>query len=218
MKQILAISPRIFLSGCLMITALIVATPLYPLMPTAGLDPSWKFAINQAVAQNLAFGREVVFTFGPYGAVYSQLFHPGTDVLAMSAGLYFGVCFGTVAILLALRSFWWGMGLLLVIGGQMYVRDVLFISYGLLLTIAINNAVWSNANRQGNLSPRQGALFGVLLISGAGLLGSLLQRTGLGALGTLLKVLSWLAFSGVTLIGAGAWLRAEFKAGTLSRL
>ena len=62
------------------------------------------------------------------------------------------------------------------------------------------------------------ALSGVLLISGAKLLGSIFHRIGLGPLGTLLTVLSWLAFSGVTLIGAGAWLRAEFKAGTLSRL
>ena len=62
------------------------------------------------------------------------------------------------------------------------------------------------------------ALSGVLVISGAGLLGSLFHRVGLGPLGTLLTVFSWLAFSGVTLIGAGAWLRAELKAGTLSRL
>jgi hypothetical protein len=62
------------------------------------------------------------------------------------------------------------------------------------------------------------ALSGVLVISGAGLVGSLLQQLGLGALGTLLKVLSWITFSGVTLIGAGAWLRAEYKAGTLARL
>ena len=62
------------------------------------------------------------------------------------------------------------------------------------------------------------ALSGVLLISGAGLLGSAFRLTGLGAIGTLLKVLSWITFSGVTLIGAGAWLRAEFQAGTLARL
>jgi hypothetical protein len=62
------------------------------------------------------------------------------------------------------------------------------------------------------------ALFGVLLISGAGLLGSLFHLSGLGAIGTLLRVLSWITFSGVTLIGAGAWLRAEFQAGTLTRL
>jgi hypothetical protein len=62
------------------------------------------------------------------------------------------------------------------------------------------------------------ALSGVLIISGAKLLGSIFHRIGLGPLGTLLTVLSWLVFSGVTLIGAGAWLRAEFKAGTLSRL
>ena len=58
----------------------------------------------------------------------------------------------------------------------------------------------------------------MLVISGAGLVGSLLQQLGLGAIGTLLKVLSWITFSGVTLIGAGAWLRAEYKAGTLARL
>ena len=62
------------------------------------------------------------------------------------------------------------------------------------------------------------SLYGVLIISGAGLLGALLQQTGIGAIGTLLRVLSWLAFSALTLVGAGAWLRAEFKAGTLARL
>jgi hypothetical protein len=148
-----------------MITALIVATPLYPLMPTAGLDASWMYATNQAVAQGLAFGREVVFTFGPYGAIYSQQFHPGTDVLSIGAGLFFGVCFGAVSILLALRSFWWGLGLLLVIGGQMYVRDVVFTSYGLLLTVAINNAVSSTLNHQRNISRVESALFVVLLFA-----------------------------------------------------
>jgi hypothetical protein len=62
------------------------------------------------------------------------------------------------------------------------------------------------------------ALSGVLVICGAVLLGSLFHKIGLGAIGTLLIVLSWITFSGVTLIGAGAWLRAEFRAGTLARL
>jgi hypothetical protein len=70
----------------------------------------------------------------------------------------------------------------------------------------------------GGSSLTRAALSGVLVVSGAGLLGSLFHRIGLGPLGTLLTVFSWLAFSGVTLIGAGAWLRAELKAGTLSRL
>ena len=62
------------------------------------------------------------------------------------------------------------------------------------------------------------ALSGVLLIGGCALLGSIFQRLGVPAIGTLLKVFSWLAFSALTLMGAGAWLRAEWKAGTLSRL
>src|SRR5439155_16244195 len=62
------------------------------------------------------------------------------------------------------------------------------------------------------------ALSGVLIICGAVLLGSIFHRIGLGAIGTLLIVLSWITFSGVTMAGAGAWLRAEFQAGTLTRL
>jgi hypothetical protein len=62
------------------------------------------------------------------------------------------------------------------------------------------------------------ATYGVLAIGGAGLVGALFQRTSISGFGTLLVVLSWIAFSGITLIGAGAWLRAEFKAGTLSRI
>jgi cytoskeletal protein CcmA (bactofilin family) len=76
------------------------------------------------------------------------------------------------------------------------------------------------ARRSGDNAPglTRAALYGVLLISGAGLVGSVLRLPGIGGIGTLLIVLSWLAFSGVTLIGAGALLRAEFQAGTLSRL
>jgi hypothetical protein len=83
---------------------------------------------------------------------------------------------------------------------------------------AASAAVAASPDRSGLT---RAALSGVLLISGVGLVASILHRPGLGAIGgllTLIRVLSWIAFSGVTLAGAGAWLRAEFKAGTLSRL
>jgi hypothetical protein len=77
------------------------------------------------------------------------------------------------------------------------------------------------AARQGGgpASPTRVALYGVLVIGGAGLVGSLFHAIpGIGALGTLLRVFSWLAFSLATLLGSGAWLRNEFASGSLARL
>jgi hypothetical protein len=70
----------------------------------------------------------------------------------------------------------------------------------------------------GPVSLTRAALYGVLLISGAGLVGTLLHQVGLGAIGTLFRVAAFLTFSVVTLLGSGAWLRVEFESGMLSRL
>lgn len=69
--------------GFSVLTMLCIFIPWAPLMPQAGLDPSWMLAMNQALAQGLAFGRDVVFTFGPYSAVYTQRYHPATDHLML---------------------------------------------------------------------------------------------------------------------------------------
>lgn len=74
------------------ITMAVVFIPFSPLMPGVGLDPSWMLGMNQAVAQGLVFGRDVIFTFGPYSAIYSQSYHPATDQLMLvgSAWLLLG--------------------------------------------------------------------------------------------------------------------------------
>jgi hypothetical protein len=41
--------------------------------PHNGLDASWVIAINMAIKQNLVFGRDFIFTFGPLGFLYSGL-------------------------------------------------------------------------------------------------------------------------------------------------
>lgn len=61
---------------------------------------------------------------------------------------------------------------------------------------------------------------GVLIISGGALVASLFIHSGLPGihgLGVLICVLSWIAFSLVTVAGAGAWLRSEWKTGILGR-
>src|SRR5690606_27676607 len=65
--------------------------PINPVMPAMGLDPSWRLAINQAVVQGLHFGRDIIFTYGPYASIYTKTYHPGTDHLMMIGGLVIAI-------------------------------------------------------------------------------------------------------------------------------
>jgi hypothetical protein len=42
-------------------------------LPGIGLDPSWRLAINLALKEKLTWGKEIVFTFGPLGYLYTHL-------------------------------------------------------------------------------------------------------------------------------------------------
>lgn len=62
--------------------------PFAPFMPEAGLDPSWIYAMNQAVSQGLSFGRDVVFTFGPYASIFTKTYDPATAVRMIAGSAY----------------------------------------------------------------------------------------------------------------------------------
>ena len=71
----------------------------HPKMPAGGLDASWSYGLNQAVSQGLTFGRDIIFTFGPYASVYTHEFHPATVGLMI---------FGTILLdVLYIGSFVW---------------------------------------------------------------------------------------------------------------
>jgi hypothetical protein len=75
--------------------------PLYPVQIADGLDPSWGYAVNEALVRHLVFGRDLIFTFGPLASVYTHLYHPGVDAttLTFSALFAVGLCvaFGLIA-------------------------------------------------------------------------------------------------------------------------
>ena len=80
--------------------------PLEPLVPDIGLDSSWAYALNLAHVQNLTFGRDVVFTFGPLG----YLFYPVPELVAplpafaLGWAVYALFLFGTFLIWRALGN------------------------------------------------------------------------------------------------------------------
>ncbi|MFM0101423.1 hypothetical protein PQQ87_37920 [Paraburkholderia nemoris] len=84
----------------LAVAALVVSAlfqmPFLPSMPAIGLDASWGYALNEAVVRHLVFGRDLIFTFGPLGSAYAQMYHPGTDgiMLMGSAVLSIALCAG----------------------------------------------------------------------------------------------------------------------------
>ncbi|WP_186090870.1 hypothetical protein [Burkholderia gladioli] len=113
-----------------------VILPWLPAMPGEGLDPSWMAALNQALAQGLVFGRDIVFTLGPYAGVFTRVFHPATDGLVLVASTVF--LLGYASATLALTR---GAGsvlpllLALMIAGALS-RDVLLLGYPLLVSAA----------------------------------------------------------------------------------
>jgi hypothetical protein len=124
----------------LLLTTLGVTVPFLPSFPVSGND-AYKFATNQAVADGLVFGREFVFTSGPYAAVRTRLYHPATDRLMMVGSTTFGLCYGIALVLLTWRTPW-RLPLIGVLACTfLLVRsDALFYSYPLLLMIAVYRA------------------------------------------------------------------------------
>ena len=55
----------------------IVFGPAQPVYPIEGLDPSWMWVLNHAYLSGWQWGGDIVFTFGPWGFVYTRLFTPG---------------------------------------------------------------------------------------------------------------------------------------------
>ncbi len=91
--------------------------------------------MNQAVAQGLVFGKQIVFTFGPYACIYTRWYHPATHRLMIYGGLYLGICYATLLLFLSRRAH---LGWLLLlsaffISGILTVPDMLLHSYPLLL-------------------------------------------------------------------------------------
>ncbi len=68
-----------------------------PWMPKPGLDASWAYAFNVAVAKHLVFGRDVIFTFGPLASVYTTLYGPETDMTMLIGSTVVAIGFCTTA-------------------------------------------------------------------------------------------------------------------------
>jgi len=124
------------LSLLVLLTLLAKFVPWAPAMPGPGLDPAWRFGINQAVEQGLVFGKDVVFTFGPYGGIYTMVYGPATDLLVMAGSIYLAISYwGSYTLLMRNRQWHYTVLFCLVLACVLYTRDPLFFSLPLLVAL-----------------------------------------------------------------------------------
>lgn len=124
-----------------LVLSVLVFLPLFPSMPSAMLDPSWRMAMNEAWARGFDFARDMVFTYGPYAFVSTAQYHPDTYVPLVLCSLFLG----TVLFLL-LRYIGFGSKaafhvpfILLCLIASKYTSspDVRFLCYPFLLLVAV---------------------------------------------------------------------------------
>ncbi|WP_454782340.1 hypothetical protein [Legionella sp. WA2022007384] len=126
--------PLYFLGQLLLLLILIIAfVPFSPKMPASGIDPSWALGLNQAVAQGLAFGKEIIFTLGPYSSLYTKAYHPATDLMMFTGCFYIALTYwGCLRFLMKKSKWYWALIYCVPFLGMIYSRDSLFFSYPLL--------------------------------------------------------------------------------------
>lgn len=131
--------PRVLITCLIVIITLAVFVPLSPSLPSGGLDPSWRYATNQAVAQHLVFGKDIIFTLGPYASIYTKMYHPATDHLMVFGSLYLAICYAAALVLLTSTAqlSWILIFGAILIGGFLPIPDALLLSYPLLLAIIV---------------------------------------------------------------------------------
>lgn len=135
--RILAGAAKGGLGTLIAVATLTVYVPIAPLFPTTDIDGGWMFALNVAVERGLVFGRDLVFTFGPYGAAYTQLYHPATDTMMLISTTLLGMAFASG--LLCLTHGWverlGALGLVAMMG--LIAHDAMFFALPLTLLLLV---------------------------------------------------------------------------------
>ncbi len=149
--------------------AICVFSTVSPSMPGHGLDPSWRFAMNEIVGLGLAFGKEVSFTFGPFSAIYTKEYHPATDQFVLAASTFLGFAYWFAATRF-LRPKQWPIivGFIVILAGVISFRDALLLSYPLLAGIWTFNVL--EADRQNSSVKSNRIVEGILIFLPLGLL------------------------------------------------
>ena len=129
-----------FIKLGLLLIIIPIFVPFSPKMPTPSIDGSWALGLNQAVSAGLIFGKQIIFTLGPYSSIYTQSYHPATDGMMMAGSFYLACSYWVCLLLLtdgAKRR--WILVLAILFFAMIYSMDALLLSYPFLVGVTLIN-------------------------------------------------------------------------------
>lgn len=128
-----------FLLNLFLVCSLIIAfVPFNPDIYAFGIDASWQFSLNQAVAQGLRFGTDIIFTFGPYAVLHTQTYHPATDMMMLWGTFYLAISYWLILFFLQKEITWyWWFIFAIVLSSFIYSRDALFFTLPLAFALLV---------------------------------------------------------------------------------
>ncbi len=87
-------SPRLraLATSIFLIVASLFLIPWNPGAPPDGLDRAWELALHVAFLRELAFGRDLIFSFGPWGFLWRG-YHPSTYAMTIFGWAFFSFVF-----------------------------------------------------------------------------------------------------------------------------
>ena len=133
----------------LLLLSLLTVVWLSPGLPYPEQDSAWVLALNQAVADRLAFGREVIYPLGPWGDVYAGQYHPATDRMMLAGGAVLAFALAGGLSVLARGGRRWAVLLAPVLVATIGERDPVFLAMPLLLLAVAARAPVSGASLDG---------------------------------------------------------------------
>lgn len=207
----------------LVLLSLLTVVWLAPGFPYSEQDSAWVLALNQAVADRLAFGRDVIYPLGPWGTVYAGQYHPATDGMMLAGGAVVALALAGGLSVLARGGRRWVVLLAPLLVATVGLRDPVFVATPLLL-LAVAVARPAPA-LPGDRRPGAGNAAALLLLTASCALLSLIKGTfgtqavpmvGLAVLAVLLGGrfrLAGLMLAGYAASLAGFWLLAGQRLG-----
>jgi hypothetical protein len=124
------------------IGTILLLVPFALELPVATLDASWKYGLNEAIARQLTFGKDLIFGFGPLAPVYSRMYHPGTDALMLGFGMFIAVALAAGCTSLCRGNRTWLLLALPILLAQIYFFDAAFLTLPFVFLLIVTR--WSS--------------------------------------------------------------------------
>lgn len=118
-------------------TVLAIFVPLAPTMPASGIDASYSYAMNEAVARHLSIGRDIVFTYGPYASICTRNYDPATDARTLWGSLLLALSYLCGALFLARGKKRWWLLLLFLFLATFGNNELVLLSYPFVLALCV---------------------------------------------------------------------------------